>query len=112
MLKYPTTEGVSVVIQVTYQKQDGSVIQKLRKTMLPYKIGETTSMGWKVLNIEREYKNKYYPIHEYDIQMYKNKQTLIKKQQTIELLTKEFKTFMYYLITISIISFLKTIFGF
>lgn len=37
-------------MQITYQKKDGSVMQRFRNTILPYKIGDTTSMGWKVLN--------------------------------------------------------------
>ena len=100
------------MVQVTYQKKDGCIIQRLRNTMLPYKIGETTSMGWKVLDIEYEYKNKYYPEYKYNMLMQKDKQAFVKKQQTVESFVKEVKTFVYYLIAISIISFLKTMFGF
>ena len=49
------------MIQITYQKRDGSKIQKLRNTMLPYKIGDTTSMGWKVITVwECELKKKVF----------------------------------------------------
>lgn len=89
-------------MQITYQKRDGDIIQKHRKTMLPYKIGDTTSMGWKVLNIEYGYKDKFYSECEYNRLMYKNKQDYIKKKHTIELLSKELKTLLYYFIMIII----------
>ena len=54
------------MIQITYQKRNGNILYRLRKTMLPYRIGDITSMGWKVLNIEYEYKNKYYSYYEYN----------------------------------------------
>ena len=56
--------------------------------MLPYKIGDITSMGWKVLNVEYEYNNKYYPEYKYNMIMYKNKQRYIKKQQFRDLSTR------------------------
>jgi len=99
------------VLQVTYQKRDGCVIQKYRGTMLPYKIGETTSMGWKVLNIEFEYESKYYPEHEYNALLLKNKQNFIKRKQTVELVKKELKTFIYYFLAIIIVSLLRTLIG-
>lgn len=98
-------------MQITYQKRDGCIIQRLRNTMLPYKIGEITSMGWKVLNIEYLYNNKYYPEFEYYSIMHNNKQKYIKKKQLKELYMKEFKAFMYYLITIIILNCLKYMLG-
>lgn len=94
-------------MQVTYQKRDGSIIQRLRNTMLPYKIGEETSMGWKVLNIEYEYNNKYYSEYEYNRLIYKNKQKHIKKKQVQEMCLKEFKTLLYYIIGLLIINLIK-----
>lgn len=98
-------------MQVTYQKRDGCIMQKFRNTVLPYKIGETTSMGWKVLNIEYEYKNKYYPEYQYNMLIRKDKKALIKKQQTLDTLKKEAKTFLYYFIAIILINYLKILFG-
>lgn len=86
-------------------------MQKIRKTVLPYKIGDTTSMGWKVLNIEYEYKDKYYPESKYNMLMQKDKHAVIKKKQTMESLVRETKTFLYYFIALAIISFLKTMLG-
>ena len=87
-------------MQVTYQKRDGSVIQKQRNTMLPYKIGETTSMGWKVINIEFEYNNKLYSEHDYGKIIQTNKRKYIRRKQTRELITKELKTILYYILII------------
>ena len=67
---------------------------------MPYKIGETTSMGWKVLDIEYEYNNKYYPEYKYDMLIQKDKELYIRKKQMKELLLKEAKTFIYIIIGI------------
>ena len=95
------------MIQITYQKRDGSIMQKLRNTMLPYKIGDTTSMGWKVLNIEYEYNNKYYSFYEYNILVQKSKERYIKKQQIKEICLKKGKTLLYYLIWLIILYYIK-----
>ena len=87
-------------MQITYQKRDGCIIQRYRNTLLPYKIGETTSMGWKVLDIEYEYNNKYYPEYKYDMLIQKDKELYIRKKQMKELLLKEAKTFIYIIIGI------------
>lgn len=98
-------------MQITYQKNDGCIIQRQRNTTLPYKIGETTSMGWKVLNIEYEYKNKFYSEYNYNLQVNKDKRAFIKRKQTLEFITREFKTFSYYLIAVLIINLVKMLLG-
>ena len=97
------------MMQITYQKRDGCIIQRLRNTMLPYKIGETTSMGWKVLNIEYKYNNKYYPESEFNRLIYKNKENLLKKKHAKELCIEELKKIIYYFIATVIINFLKVL---
>lgn len=99
------------MVQVTYQKNDGCIIKRLRNTMLPYKVGETTSMGWKVLNIEYKYKDKYYSAYKYNVLIQKNKQATIKKKQTIELIVRETKTLIYYFGMLIILDFLKMLLG-
>lgn len=99
------------MVQITYQKRDGSIMQRYRNTDLPYKIGDETSMGWKVLNIEYKYNNNYYPVNEYNVLINKDKQKVIKRKQTREMLLREFKTFMYYCIALEIINLLKFILG-
>lgn len=51
---------------VTYQKRNGEIIERKVKNHPPYRIGETTSMGWKLIDIKQFYKGKYYAIYEYD----------------------------------------------
>ena len=52
-------------MKVTYQKRDGSILERYRNTTPPYRIGDYTSMGWKLLNIEYCYKDKLYTEIEY-----------------------------------------------
>ena len=66
MIKYsPIKGGGEEVMQVTYLKKDGTTIKRNRNTMLPYKVGDTTSMGWKVLNIHYLYEGNYYTYLDY-----------------------------------------------
>lgn len=95
-------------MQIIYQKKDGCIIQRLRKTMLPYKIGEETSMGWKVLNIEYEYENKYYSYFDYNMIIRNKKQKAVRKMQMSNLILRELKALLYYLIIIIV---LKCILG-
>lgn len=99
------------VMQVTYQKRDGSIIQRLRNTSLPYKIGEITSMGWKVLNVEYEYNNKYYSELEYHTLIHNNTKRNIKKKQNVEMCINEFKKFIYYFIAAEILNFIRVLLG-
>ena len=95
------------MMQITYQKKDGSIIHRTRSTTLPYKIGDITSMGWKVLNIEYEYNNKFYSMNEYYELLNKNKQKVIKARKTKELLTKEIRTLIHYCIVIWLLTLLN-----
>lgn len=99
------------MIQVTYQKRDGDVIHRPRNTILPYKVGDTTSMGWKVLNIEYEYKNKYYPEYEYNVLIAKNRKRYVKIRETRDRILKEFKTLLYYFIVIIMYHYIKILLG-
>lgn len=47
------------MIMVTYQKANGQIIQRVRNTSCPYRVGDRTSMGWTVLEILYNYKGKY-----------------------------------------------------
>lgn len=79
--------------------------------MPPYKIGDNTSMGWTLLNVEYEYNNKYYPEYKYHMLINKNKQKCIKKKKIIELLTIEIRTLLYYFIALVVVNVLKCILG-
>ena len=99
------------MVQVTYQKNNGCIFKRQRNTTLPYKIGDTTSMGWKVLNIEYEYNNKFYPEYKYYMLIQNEKKTSIKKKQILEIITREFKTFIYYFIALILLNLLKMLIG-
>lgn len=95
------------MIQITYQKRDGSIIHKLRSTLPSYDIGEITSMGWKVLNIEYEYKGKFYSEYKYNLLISKSKSIAIRKRQIKELCIDKIKTLLYYIIGIIILYHIK-----
>ena len=84
-------------------------MQRFRDTVLPYRIGDNTSMGWKVLNIEYEYKDEYYSEHDYYRLIQKNKEQIIKKNQIINKLKIELKSFIYSFIVVIIIYSLITL---
>lgn len=50
---------------ITYQKENGNIFFRLRKTPGELHIGDITSMGWKVLDIHQEYEGNY--LHKEDI---------------------------------------------
>lgn len=43
---------------IIYQKHNGDMIYRINKTKPPYNIGDRTSMGWKVIEIQRLHKGK------------------------------------------------------
>lgn len=54
------------MIQTTYRKKNGEIIQRLTNTT-DYRIGEFNSYGWEIVNVQYEYKNNFYSKKEYDI---------------------------------------------
>lgn len=60
------------MIQMTYQKKNGEIIRRTISSFSPYRIGDTNSYGWKVIDIKYNYNNKYYPKSEYDALVYKS----------------------------------------
>lgn len=93
------------MLQITYQKKDGSIIKRCRSTEPPYKIGQITSMGWKLLDIEYEYKNNYYSYYQYNILLQKDKNKYLRKKKAKILFSKELKTFIQYFIILLIIRY-------
>lgn len=53
---------------ITYKKRSGELIYR-KRTTLPGYIGQETSMGWIIENIEYGYGNKYYSLKEYQLLM-------------------------------------------
>lgn len=54
-----------MLYMITYQKSNGDIFFRARKSTLGLKIGDETSMGWTVLDIHEYYDGNYY--HEEDI---------------------------------------------
>ena len=52
---------------ITYQKTNGEVFYRKRKSLMGLRIGETTSMGWLVVDVKYWFKNGYYSLREYQI---------------------------------------------
>ena len=76
---------------ITYKKRSGELIYR-KRTTLPGYIGQETSMGWIIENIEYGYGNKYYSLKDYQLLMekrnlkkyYSNKfEIFFKKYSTI-----------------------------
>ena len=59
---------------IIYQKHNGELLYRVCKTIPKYKKGDTTSMGWKVLDIKHLNNGKVYSSYEYDNKLtYKRK---------------------------------------
>ena len=54
------------MIQMTYRKRNGDIIQRTISGLSPYKVGDTNSYGWAVVSIKHLYKGKWYSTSEYD----------------------------------------------
>ena len=53
--------------KIIYKKANGEVIERVRNTLPQQTIGETTSMGWLVVDILYAFKNGYYNASEYHV---------------------------------------------
>lgn len=82
-------------MKITYQKKNGEIIERTRTTGLPYRIGETTSMGWKVLDIQYLYNGKYYHSGEYEEKVNKAFERGRKKAQFKRTAYKIYRELIY-----------------
>lgn len=82
--------------QITYQKRNGDIFYRERWTLPDHKIGEETSMGWKILDIKEYFKGKYYSAPEY----YKIYSKWKKRNRKILYIKNIFKKYMPNLATI------------
>lgn len=94
-------------MQITYQKRDGSIMQKLRNTTPPYEVGETTSMGWKLLSIKYEYKGEFYPEYQYQLLINRDKDKLVRKNKIKAFFKDKIKTYSYYVAIVIILYYIK-----
>lgn len=82
-------------MKITYQKRNGEIIERTRTTGLPYRIGDTTSMGWKVLDIQYLYNGKYYHSGEYEEKVNKAFERERKKTQFKRTAYKIYRELIY-----------------
>lgn len=61
----PKGEVKSMSCIITYQKENGEIFYRPAKTTYGKKVGDETSMGWKVLDIHYKYGNNYYCYSDY-----------------------------------------------
>lgn len=54
------------MIRITYQKRNGDIIERDITGFTTHRVGEVTSMGWKIIDIKHKYKGKYYSLNKYD----------------------------------------------
>lgn len=89
---------------ITYKKRSGELIYRKRNT-LPGYIGQETSMGWIIENIEYLFGNKYYSLKEYQLLMEKRN---LKKYYSnkFELLYRKYGTILT-LILLIILALIK-----
>ena len=64
---------------ITYQKSNGDVFYRPSKSTYGKKVGDETSMGWKVLDIHYKYGDNYYCYNDFHKIIRKNKQTMKQK---------------------------------
>ena len=74
-------EGGDSVVQVTWQKKNGEIVERYLHLYSTFKIGECNAWGWRVINIKYYFKGKYYPYSEY----YNLLNKIHKKEQNIAL---------------------------
>lgn len=54
------------MIQVTYKKRNGDLIQRTINGLSPYRVGDVNSYGWTIEEIKHLYKGKWYSKNEYE----------------------------------------------
>lgn len=82
--------------KVFYQRQNGEIIERIRNTLPHYKLGETTSMGWIIVDIHYLLDNKYYPFREYRIKLDKQIKRNHVKRKIIKYIKKYVGLVLYF----------------
>lgn len=98
------------MIQVTYQKNNGEIFDRIRSTYLPYRVGDITSMGWKVLDIKYRYKDKFYSLEEYNNKLDKLFTKSVKRIKLKNNLLKIYKELNYSVFLIILLKLAELVF--
>lgn len=83
--------------KILYKKQNGELIERVRNTLPNVGIGQTTGMGWLIVDILYSYKDKYYTSSEYH--------TLMSKQRKINHIQRDLISFTKKYKDIAVIAF-------
>lgn len=94
------------MIEMTYEKANGQIIRRIRNTFPDYKIGDRTSMGWKVVDIKYLYKKKYYHKKEYDNKINVSFRRSKKIREIERAITRVYRQIAYLVELIIIIQFI------
>lgn len=97
------------MILVTYQKRNGEILQRKRKTYTSDVIGDTTSMGWKVLDIKYSYNGKYYSLSEYNSKLAKAQKRTKRYIQIKQKFLLIYKHLAYSLLLIILLRLLENV---
>lgn len=76
---------------IVYQKNNGKIFVRTYNQDRGKKIGDETSMGWKVLNVLYEFDGNYYQYHKY-MRLLRNK---LKKKANKKRIRKAIKKAVY-----------------
>lgn len=76
------------MIQMSYKNKRGDLIRRTISTSSPYKIGDTNSFGWTVVDIKYSYKGKWFSKLDYD----KRVDDSIRKMRRISLFKNKIAT--------------------
>lgn len=74
--------------KIIYKKENGDVIERVRNTLPDTKIGETTGMGWLVVDVLYAFKDGYYSASEYHRLVAKQRKPLHFKRRAFEFAKK------------------------
>lgn len=64
---------------ITYQKSNGDIFYRPSKSIYGKRVGDETSMGWKVLDINYNYGDNYYCYNDYCKIIQTNKKSIKQK---------------------------------
>lgn len=88
---------------ITYQKRNGELIYRERMS-LPGRIGDTTSMGWLIQDINYFYNGKYYSNSDYNKLMNKNHNIVKSYRRIREFIKKDLWKYTLFILYIPLIT--------
>ena len=102
------------MVLTTYQKKNGTLVNKETYFSSEYKIGDINGFGWKVVAVKYFYKGKYYTYEEYDSLVNNDWKKGLKKnkaKQKFLYFYKNINHFLVFLILMKILEKLIFLFG-